>query len=220
MSDRFATLVRQRLEEAGEPSASFGAEFGTIAGQHTADELRDLLAAKDHDLSELDRIRGDFLPKWTERDPAAAKDWSTDYDALKSRYALAHSKATQAIAFAGRGISNPVGQAAPASLLATESAWGSVLRALKQNEGSITKGDLQDLAARLKDAGATLDMGPTVQPGKTDDDLSALNALAVTDVAGVLAGENKNPAAQKLTIALGIGIALVVVVAVASAVRK
>lgn len=204
--ERFFRVLSERLAATErDPSASFGvetADFGTVAGQHTASELQDLLNAKDHDLAELDRIQTDFLSKWQAKDAAAAGDWSKDWAALQGRYKAARAKAVAAITTANAPAVNPI-----LGLAATESAWGSVISALKQagDPGPMTKGDLQDLANRLSDAGSALNFEtPTPQPQAPDADLNTLNALAKADIAGVLTGENKNATAQKIAIGLGI----------------
>jgi hypothetical protein len=141
----------------------------TLLGKPTVAELKDLLAAKDYTIGQLDRAYADFAPTWVARDSAAFTDWTSDWNAFHKRYDTARTAAQRAIDFAKLNV-------APESLLVAEDEYGAVLKALKQIDGTITKGDLQDLYDRIAGAGKTPDLSRTPQPAATDMDLRAYSA--------------------------------------------
>lgn len=188
----------------------------TVLGKQTVAELKDLLAAKDYTVGQLDRAYADFAPTWVNRDPTGFVDWTTDWNAFHGRYEGARTAAQRAIEFAKL---NPVGD----SLLVADTEYQGVLRALKQVDGTITKGDLQDLYNRIAAAGKTPDVSHTPQPVAPDADLRAYKAADATVKAVETIGKDiAKPAASLFTpknIILGL-LCIGVVVGVATAVRR
>jgi hypothetical protein len=141
----------------------------TVLGQQTVAELRDLLAAKDYTVRQIEQAYAEFAPSWSSRDAAAATQWKADWTAFRKRYDVARAGAQHAIDFAKL---TPVSD----SLLPADSEFQAVLRALKQVDGTITKGDLQDLYSRISSAGKAPDVSQTPQPTAPDADLRAYKA--------------------------------------------
>ncbi len=155
--------------------ASFVSSFGTIDGLMSVAELKDYVAAKDFAMQHLGQSYADFSPTWVNEDSAAFIDWTNDWNDLQNRYNAARADAESAISVASY---LPLSDAnTPA-----DPPYREITLALKQVPGQITKGDLQDLAARLQSAGGTLTTIPAPQPrANTDADLTAMNTLAPVD---------------------------------------
>ena len=142
----------------------------TILGQPSASELQDLLKSHDYEISQIkvgyDKIR----PSWEASDPAAAAAFAKDWADFQTRYTTASAVATGAIA----SMLGLTGFPSPQVSL----AWYAVLRAMKQDDGTISKGDLQDLYNRLAAAGASsaIDLSKMPQPTSVDADLETFKA--------------------------------------------
>ena len=188
----------------------------SVLGKQTVAELKDLLAAKDYTVGQLDRAYADFAPSWVNRDPQGFTDWTSDWNALHRRYESARASAQRAIDLAKV---NVLGD----SLIVADVEYHGMLTALKQVDGTITKGDLQELVNRITAAGKAPDLSQTPQPTAQDADLGAYKAAdaAVKVVEG--AGESlKKSAASLLTPkAVVVGLLCVgVIVGVATAARR
>lgn len=166
----------------------------TILGQHTVNEIQDLLAAKDYTIKQIKTARDTMV--WT--DPVAAADWDKDFAALNKRYDAAALRA-RAVIISTYATS---GGAVPA-----EGTYQDVLSALSKIPGTTQKGDLQDLSNRLKEAGAAQDFSQMPQPKATDADLAGFKAADTT----IKAGES---AAGKAAPIFGAGVALATVVGI------
>src|SRR5215471_20284645 len=131
----------------------------TVANFETVAELKDLVAAKDYTISQLGKARDAF--QWG--DPAAASDWDSDFTALKVRYALARAMADAAFGRAALMLTTPN------ALIPAPLEWDAIIKAIRQNPDTQTKGDLQDLSDRLNAAGQKVDYSNTPQPKKGQD---------------------------------------------------
>lgn len=128
-----------------------------------------MLAAKSLEVSDLQRMHDRSIEVWASKDFHAASDWDADFKALVARFRRAEVQAVaaeSASAFVLPG------------LVATDLAYDAVIRAVKQagDPGPRTKGDLADLAQRLKDAGFDVEFQPPPQPTAGDTDLQAFMA--------------------------------------------
>jgi hypothetical protein len=188
----------------------------TLLGKQTIAELKDLLAAKDYTMGQIDRAYGDFAPSWVSRDPTTFTDWTGDWNALHKRYEAASAAARRAIDFAKL---NPVGD----SLIVADDEYQAVLKALKQVDGTITKGDLQDLFVRIGAAGKVPEVSRTPQPAAPDADLHAYRAADTAVKAVEAAGKGIVSSAGSLftpkTIVLGL-LCVGLVAGVAAAARR
>jgi hypothetical protein len=170
----------------------------TILGFHTADELNQWIAALDYQIGQIDAAFRAAQAAWIAKDNPTAFDWRVDWTALQNRYGAARLAATTA-------------QDAAAPRVGFEPEWQAVHRAIVQVDGAQTKGDLQDLYARLQSAplAKPVDFSHTPQPTAPDADLIAFNAAGqALDAVKTTA---TNPA---LFIAAGVGLGLLLVLAV------
>jgi hypothetical protein len=148
------------------------AEFGTIAGQYTIAELKDLLTAKDSDMGNLSTMVGQFFSTWQKQNANAANAWHNDWQTLIGRYASAKSSAQNHITLAAVNFM-------PDSMIPADDVYRAVLTALNpawQTNGS-APGSLSDLSQRIALAGAsTANLVPTPQPNSTSDvDVNVFN---------------------------------------------
>jgi len=141
--------------------------FGTEMGLYTIAELRDLLVAKDQEIDAMLNAYNAFAPSWHGSD---ADDFANDWHALQSRYASARTAASSAIANASSFI--------PDNMNPADSEYRAVIGALIAHEGTVSKGDLQDLYNRLSAAQKKPVEAPgfhVAQPTKgTDADLNTI----------------------------------------------
>ena len=186
----------------------------TVLGQQTVAELRDLLAAKDYTVRQIEQAYKDFASTWEKRDASAFTDWTADWHTFRRRYDAARASAQHAIDGAKL---NPLSD----SLLPADAEYQGVLHALKQVDGTITRGDLQDLYNRITAAGKTPDVSQTPQPKAPDEDLRAYKAAdtavkAVETAERAVAKSAENALSPKVVIAGLLGLGLVLGVAVAA----
>lgn len=170
----------------------FGADFGTIAGNHTVAELKDLITNFDSELAATQKNFDGFKGTWASAgDTSALTDWQNDWNALNARYQKARSGAESAISLSKI---NPL----PDSAISAESDYQKVLKAFKQVDGTITKGDYDDLEKRLHDSiqymtGNNDWSGGTVQPTATDIDQKVFSWTSPIDVLAYMKGDQKIP---------------------------
>lgn len=128
----------------------------TIFGSYTVAELIDLLAAKDYEIGQIqqaiDSRHGNPV------DATFAADWK----AVQDRYNAAKTVANAAIALAKV-------TPGPNSMILADSEYQGVLKAVKQDPSTITKGDLQDIHNRLDAAGSTPVYPKMPQPDPDSD---------------------------------------------------
>jgi hypothetical protein len=140
----------------------------SFLGQMTVAELRDLIAAKDYTIRQIDAARSAF--NWP--DQSAANDWNNDWRILKAKYAAAKLFAETAFARAKMAVG------VNEDLVPAQLEWDAVLKSIRQNDNVQSKGDLQDLADRLQKAGKSVDYSHTPQPRRgTDVDLNLFQKL-------------------------------------------
>ena len=159
-----------------------------ISGKYTVAELRDLLKAKDADLTQLEAAWRAFDKTWMSYDSAADNAWMADFNALKQRYGAARAAAGKVLALADP-LLNSIGEA----FTPADAEYRGLLRALQKTDGVVSAGDLQDLYLRLQTAmnqhaasigqPAPAPISPTaVQPTALDPDLLKIQVVnAATD---------------------------------------
>jgi hypothetical protein len=165
-----------------EPESTCGDAWGRVStgavlGQPSAQDVQDLVKAKDYQIGRIIDGYQAVKDAWDARDHAGHADWLIDWQNLEERYRLARLAAMMAI-------DTPFPKVAPAP-----GEWRLVLSALKQKaqfdfygnvSGPTTKGDMQDLYERLeKGAAANVTFPDTPQPTPGGDvDLNVMNTLA------------------------------------------
>lgn len=141
----------------------------TLFGSHTADELRDLVKAKDYDLGQVQAAYDGFAPAWNSQDPVNAGDWLADWKRFRDRYSVARTKATVALVAAEL-------LPGPDNLKPVEGPWTGILEALtvKGTTPAGGKGNFQELHDRLVRAqGHAVDFSKQPTPIAVDTDLQA-----------------------------------------------
>lgn len=137
----------------------------TVLGHHTVAEVKELMANKDYVLNVTRLGREAF----TFPDQLQGLDWDKDWLIFLARYAAAHAAADAKIhGFLSRNIDPTV--------VPAEDEWQGLLRAMKIEDGVITKGDMDDLISRLAQAGVKLDFSKAPQPNSTDVDLEVFKS--------------------------------------------
>jgi hypothetical protein len=137
-------------------------QFGTFMGQQTVGELRDLINAQDNQLAQIEHELTMI--------PTSDDEIFSDFAALKVRYKRARDVAQNSI----NNASTLTGWTVlPDSVRTVQPEFDGVLRALKQVPGTVTKGDLADIAKRM---GPSLYIKPLPQPKAADLDLKGYKA--------------------------------------------
>lgn len=143
----------------------------TILGQHTIAELKDLVKAKDYQVTQVQKAAAAFDADWKRNDPLVRDRWVADWLAFVARYRAARAKADDAIesakgVFAVREDVNPA-----------EKVYQGVLDALKPAE-AYTETDFQGLHNRLVAAQKKpVPFTSNPQPKANDPDLNAYKAV-------------------------------------------
>lgn len=137
----------------------------TILGQNTVDELRDLVAAKDYTIAQIDKAYAPFASAWRARDASAAEAWEADFAALRRRYAAAKVLAAEAFTRAQFTVG------VRDSLIPASVEYDAILKAIRKDPNVQSRGDLQDLSDRLAAQGVRIDYAKTPQPKAVDEDL-------------------------------------------------
>lgn len=146
----------------------------TVLGQHTVNETLDLIRAKDTETGAYGSERA-ALP--SAPDATWDDDWATllsKYTAAKSDFDLERTTVTAATPLVSD------------DWRTTETTYQGILRSLQQVDGTVSPGDLQDLANRFLAAGGKApDVGKAIQPTAPDADLNAYKAAdaGVQDIA-------------------------------------
>jgi hypothetical protein len=174
--------------------------FGkTLLGDWSLAELQELINAKDKDFQVLESAYANTQSaQWPS--PAVLADWVNDWTALKARYNTARNAALGVLkAFnSGWGFT-------PISMTSGEPFYTKVLRAIKQDPTTVSKGDLDDVNHRLN-AIKPIPVYSVPQPNKSNDLISTISEkLAPYDPIG-------NPQARAnwtRDLAIGIGASLV-----------
>jgi hypothetical protein len=156
----------------------------TLFGSHTADELRDLVKAKDYDIDQIQKAYDDFAPSWQTQDAAGAADWLVDWKRFRDRYTAARLRSTIALTAADV-------VPGPDNLKPVETVWQGVLDALtvKGTSPAGTKGNFQELHNRFATAQKKpVDFSKQPTPIAIDTDLQAYQG-ADKVVKGIEAGK-------------------------------
>jgi hypothetical protein len=154
-------------------------------GNHTIDDVTDLLKNYDSWISTLQANYEKVKGAWASKDASAARDFQNDLEAMVSRYDSARSDALTSVM-------NP--------LASTENKYNAIVRAIHQGgEGTPPqKGDYSDLVRRLSNEASLLGQtltpnAATLQPTATDWDLLAFKKSAGLDPVASLAGLQRSP---------------------------
>ncbi len=147
---------------------------GTVAGQHSVRETRELFAAKNYDIDQVQAAFDAFVPTWRQTEPGAVAEWSKDWNAFADRWRTAAVKSAISETYA-TALAPPF---LPDNLVPNEVGWDAALEALSKKSGFISPGDFQDLQNRLAHAqGAAIDFSDQPQPtGASDVDLKVFQA--------------------------------------------
>jgi hypothetical protein len=146
----------------------------SFLGSNTVAELRDWVDALEY---EFNQIHAAFLvtgPKWQAEDPVTYADWRRDYDALRLRYAKAHTLAVARL-------KNAASDVLPETMASADTEWNALNRAIRAVDGMQTKGDVQEVHNRLVTWHGPIDFSrmPQPRPG-TDFDLNTYKAADTT----------------------------------------
>jgi hypothetical protein len=136
--------------------------FGSIMGQQSIADLKDLITAQDNSIAQLQQ----HFDQTSDVDPDLMNDWNN----LKIRYNAAKGDAESVI-------NVNILSVIPDAATPAQTQYDEILKALKQNYPTltVTKGDLQDIFSRFP-----FDMSPLPQPTATDYDLTSYQALDTT----------------------------------------
>lgn len=145
----------------------------SLAGVPTIAETRDLVAQKDYLIAQVKTKFEQSSDAWAKKDPNELGTWAGDWGGLLSRYASARSVAEASFA---TSVLSPL----PDELTPDPEGWSAVLRAVKQVDGVVTRGDLQDLITRMFNAGFPPDLSKNPQPTATDADLTLYKGADMT----------------------------------------
>jgi hypothetical protein len=176
----------------------------TILGKATVAELKDLVANKDCVIAQLEKAYSAIVSNWASNDIAAQSDWFADWNSFMVRYGSARK--TAEAAFTAAHLTTT-----PNDMIEAQGPWDAILRALKQVDGTVSKGDLQDLDNRLQAAGGNPDYSMCPQPTvNTDVDLNLYKqADTVVKVVTPAVGAAKAAIPWVLIVIGGIVVALV-----------
>jgi hypothetical protein len=149
----------------------------TVLGKRTIAELKDLLAAKDYTIAQVQKDYEGIRADWDKRDHDAASKWLAQWTLFRARYAKARAVAQKAIdgasgMFSVRDTLNPA-----------EDEYVGVLNALTApgSEGSFKDTDAQGLYNRLVAAkGSPVPLGNMPQPKPSSDADLAVHGAADT----------------------------------------
>jgi len=149
------------------------AEFGTFMGNHTIQELKDLIAAKDVDMAQLNKQQADFTHTWMQSDPAACGLWLNDLQALNNRYDAAKASANTYLTIS----------AADFTAGGSEASYNAILDALNPmwRQNTSAPGSYGDLITRITAAGAKIQAWQVPQPTPNSD--YDLNTYKASDTA-------------------------------------
>jgi hypothetical protein len=176
----------------------------SLFGIPTADELQDLLSAKDYTVAQVQSAYTANAVPWSMRDGKAFADWTLDWNNFLRRYTAAHLTASTALGNI-HGIS--------LSLVPVGPAYQGILDALSPGGNVSAKGSLYDLTTRLGKAGINVDVSHTPQPQGHDIDLGLSNLAGIAvrplDNAGQWVqqqGQAIEKEAQKHALLLGLSV--------------
>lgn len=179
-----------------------GSQFGTtLLGDHSVDDLKDLIKSGTYRVQQLANAYGVFAPTWVAKDPTTMGDWTNDWAAFQHRWETALAAANSKV----NSLADSIGRIATLGLMGTsdtsaETEYIALAKAMRASYppdgGPIAKGDYDDLLARLATAkGQTVaqavDLSQMPQPQAKDVDLSVFKATKNADVIAMATGEQK-----------------------------
>jgi hypothetical protein len=152
--------------------------FGkTITGDWSLAELQDLLLAKDDEIKAIqDAFNSTPSNMWSS--PSDYNDWRADWAALQARYWKAKSNALTAIVAGTKGFITDL------TIQSGQTEYDAVLRALKKDPSTVTKGDSQDLFNRLNNVKIVPPMTISQPSAYSDASQNLSDALAPFDPLG------------------------------------
>lgn len=152
-------------------------------------EIGDLVKSGDDRLTSLSTAFGNYSSTWAKKDPGGFADFLNDLTALQMRWGKAKAAAQSASSQAG-SIATSLLTGGLSMGSGGQAAYDGLVKALKQGgEGArVQKGDFDDLASRLKAAGAKYDWTPSSQPGAPLTS-SALKIVMPLDTLGMIKGD-------------------------------
>jgi hypothetical protein len=165
------------------------AVFGTIGGQQTVAELKDLVNLWTERVNSLQTAFSAFSAKWMAADPNGFNAWMNDWVHLLSRRDAAMVTVNEQIKAAS---SNPL----PDSAIVAQAGYDALSKAMRQcyppDGCPVQTGDWDDLFSRLTDAtnqyGGTAPVDNPPQPTATDIDQGVLATTAPLDVIAQITG--------------------------------
>lgn len=160
----------------------------TILGQHSVEELQDLVKSTDYSLAMIQKSYDGFVTEWKSKDPFTHADWLNDWNLLKGRYAEAREKAAKVISASALlwDIRN--------SVIPAEQQYQGILVSLHRDpKGAYVKGDLQDVYNRFAEAQRKPIIFNQPQPTGSDVDLLVYSGSDKT----IKAGEEAAKAVKK-----------------------
>lgn len=196
----------------------------TILGQHSVEDLQDLVKSTDYSVNTIQKTYDGFAADWKSKDPLVHADWLTDWTMLRGRYKEAREKAAKGIQAAELlwNIRN--------SVIPAEPRYQDILVSLhKDPKGPYVKGDLQDLYNRFADAQKKPIIFNQPQPTGSDVDLLVYSGADKTIKAGETAAKEAKKAVEEAAkanplwvaggIAIGLGALAVVLAPTIASVR-
>jgi hypothetical protein len=180
----------------------------TIFGAPSIAELQDFVETKQYTVKQLTDAYLSFKDSWIAKNKNQHDDWIFDWRAFVARYEPAIRNAKIKIAAAGAlvGVSN--------TLIPATDAYEEIRKALtRKNDGSYSKGDIQDLHNRLSEArGKDVRYDNQPQPKIDNDaDKNIYNAsnVAIKSVESVAKDVSKSPYTYVIAGMVGLGILVV-----------
>lgn len=173
----------------------------TIAGRHTMQETRQLIAAKDALIKQIDDAFKSS--RWAGND---AKKWQADWYAFNQRWI--HMKKEVNSGFMKLSIMSP---GIPASAVPSEDEWQMVLHACNvSGDGIYTTGDLPDMQNRLEAViGPFIDSSKIPKQDGWDGDLAGYKEADKATTGIKTAATSDTTRNIGLLVAAGVGIYIV-----------
>lgn len=153
------------IQFGSNPDADFlnPADFGTVAGQNTVAEVKDLITLWDTRVQQMTNGYNKIGKDWMTSNPSEHQDWFNDYQAMLTRYNTAKSDAQ-------KSMSDDSWNPLPDSMIPLQNGYDNISKAMQQNyppDGATqAKGDWKDLFQRLNNAGVEVAGYKSAQGGQ------------------------------------------------------
>jgi hypothetical protein len=152
----------------------------SFLGQPTLSEVRELLAAKEHNIQTVTDAFKIVHGDWMRRNPAQLAAWLADWGGFWNRWQKAAKEARKNLADARTytevSLLGDTHQGLDETKTVAPKTYSALMKALTQVSGKETRGDFADLVKRLQLAGGKPDFSSTPQPSSRDADLDAYKA--------------------------------------------